>query len=136
MKFDQFMPYFKINNFIKKFYKNCGPKTSSRSFCVCKDLSTTSIGNWNFWSNLLILDIRAYSSSSLRAIITCNHLPLFNRFSNFVQFCPNFQIYCPFLPFFNISLPFFCPFSEKPHACLFFYLFIIFFLSQQNTSSN
>ena len=43
MKFDQFMSYSKRNNFIKKFYKNCSLKTSSRPFCVCKELSTTSI---------------------------------------------------------------------------------------------
>ena len=30
--------------FIKKLYKNCDIKTSSRPFCVCKELSTTSIG--------------------------------------------------------------------------------------------
>ena len=44
MKFDQFMSYYKRKNFIKKFPKNCGLKTSSRPFCVCKELSTTSIG--------------------------------------------------------------------------------------------
>ena len=44
MKFGQFMSYSKRNNFIKIFYKNCGLKTSSRSFCVCKELSTTSTG--------------------------------------------------------------------------------------------
>ena len=49
------MSYSKRNNFIKKIYKNCGLKTSSRSFCVCKELSTTSTGKWNFWSNPLIL---------------------------------------------------------------------------------
>ena len=43
MKFGQFMSYSKRNSFIKKFYKNCGLKTSSRLFCVCKELSTTSI---------------------------------------------------------------------------------------------
>ena len=30
--------------FIKKLYKNCNLKTSPRPFCVCKELSTTSIG--------------------------------------------------------------------------------------------
>ena len=42
--------------FIKKFYQNFGLQTSSRPFCVCKELSKTSIGKWNFWSKLLILD--------------------------------------------------------------------------------
>ena len=44
MKFGQFMSYDKRKNFIKKFFQNCGLKTSSRFFCVCKELSTTSIG--------------------------------------------------------------------------------------------
>ena len=57
MKFGQFMSCSKINNFIKKFYKKCSLKTSSRSFFVCKELATNFIGKWNFWSNLLILDI-------------------------------------------------------------------------------
>ena len=56
MKFGQFMSHYKIKNFIKKFCKNCGLKTSSRPFCVYKELSTVSIGKWNFWSKLLILD--------------------------------------------------------------------------------
>ena len=51
-------------------------------------------------------DARAYSSSVLHAIIAHNHLPLFKIFSNFVHFCPNFQIFCSFSTF-----P--CPFSEK-----------------------
>ena len=48
MKFGQFMSYSKRNNLIKKFYKKCGLKTSSKSFCVCKELTTTSIGELNF----------------------------------------------------------------------------------------
>ena len=39
---------------------------------------------------------RAYSNSSLCAIITCNHQPFFKIFLNFVHFCPNFQIFHPF----------------------------------------
>ena len=35
---------YKRKIFIKKFYRNCGLKTSSTPFCVCKELSTTSIG--------------------------------------------------------------------------------------------
>ena len=49
---------------------------------------------------------RAFSSSLLRGIITCNHLPFFKKFSNLVHFCANFQIFCPFLTFF-------CPFLEN-----------------------
>ena len=41
----------------KFFCKNCDLKTSSRPFCVCKELRTTSIGKWNLWSKLLILDM-------------------------------------------------------------------------------
>ena len=37
-------------NFIKKFFKNYDLKTSSRLFCVCKELSTTSV-------KLLVLDV-------------------------------------------------------------------------------
>ena len=44
MKFGQFTSYSKRNNFIKKFSKNCGLKTSSRPFRVSKESSTTSIG--------------------------------------------------------------------------------------------
>ena len=40
--------------------------------------------------------IRAYSNSLMRVKIACNHLPFFKIFSNFVHFCPNFQIFCPF----------------------------------------
>ena len=43
--------------FIQKFYKICDLTTSSRPFCVCKELSTISIGKWNFWSILVILDM-------------------------------------------------------------------------------
>ena len=44
MKFDQIMSNSTKNNFIKKFYELCGLKTSSRPFCVSKELSKTSIG--------------------------------------------------------------------------------------------
>ena len=44
MKFGQFMSYYKRKNLIKKLYQNCGLKTSSRPFFVCKELSATSIG--------------------------------------------------------------------------------------------
>ena len=51
------IPYYKNKNFMKKFCKNCDLETSSRPFCVCKELSTTSIGKRNFWSKLLISDM-------------------------------------------------------------------------------
>ena len=58
----------------------------------------------NFF-NYIYIYIRAYSSSLMCAIIACNCLP-FEIFSNFVYFCPNFQI--------------FSPFSEKSHPCPYF----------------
>ena len=45
IKLGQFMSYSKRNNFIKKLYKNCSLKTSSRPFCACKELSTTILEN-------------------------------------------------------------------------------------------
>ena len=48
MKFGQFTSYSKGNNFIKKISKNCGLKTSSRLFLVCKELSTTLLENGIF----------------------------------------------------------------------------------------
>ena len=44
MKFGQFMSYYQRKDFIKKFNKNCDLKTISRPFCVCKELTTNSIG--------------------------------------------------------------------------------------------
>ena len=69
MKFGQFMSYSKRNRFIKKFCKNCSLKTSSRPFWVCKELSTASIGRWNFWSNLLILDISPNQHTGLNRFL-------------------------------------------------------------------
>ena len=45
------MPYSKRHNLLKKFYEKCCLKASFRPFCVCKKLSTTSIGKWllNIW---------------------------------------------------------------------------------------
>ena len=37
MKFGQFISYYKRKKVIKFFCKNCNLKTSSWSFCVCKD---------------------------------------------------------------------------------------------------
>ena len=42
MRFGQFMSYYK--KLIKKFYKNCYLKTSSRPFCVCKEVKATFTG--------------------------------------------------------------------------------------------
>ena len=42
-------------------------------------------------------DIRTFSNSLLCAIIACNHLPFFRIFSNFVNFCLNFQIFALFV---------------------------------------
>ena len=40
IKLGQFMSYYKRK---KKFYRNCDLKIKLRSFCDCKELSTTSI---------------------------------------------------------------------------------------------
>ena len=45
---------------------------------------------------------RAYSSCSMHAIVARMGLPFFKVFSNFVHFCPKFQIFCPFFPFFTL----------------------------------
>ena len=54
MNFGQVISYYKRKDFFKEFYKNCDLKTNFRSFQVCKELSTTSIGKWNFSSKLII----------------------------------------------------------------------------------
>ena len=46
MKFGQFMSCYN-NKIIKKFYKNCDLRTSSRPLYVCKELNKTSIGKSN-----------------------------------------------------------------------------------------
>ena len=56
MKFDWFIPIYKKKIFIKNFYEKC-LQTSSRLFYVYKELTTASVGKWNFWNNLIILDI-------------------------------------------------------------------------------
>ena len=50
----------------------------------------------------LNIEPKYYFKSSEQTILT---LPFFKISSNFVDFCPIFQMFCPFLPFFNI---FFC----------------------------
>ena len=41
----------------KSFTKTAAWKLVPGPFCVCKELSTTSVGKWNFGSNLLVLDM-------------------------------------------------------------------------------
>ena len=43
MKFGQFMQYYKIIFFIKKFYEKCGLETSSRPFLIFKESSVKKI---------------------------------------------------------------------------------------------
>ena len=43
MKFGQFMQYYKIIFFIKKFYEKCGLETSSRHFPTLKESSLKKI---------------------------------------------------------------------------------------------
>ena len=57
----------------KKFYQNFGLKTSSRPFCVCKELSTTSIGRLtdtiiNLLQNYIGMAIRQRCPSMKKAI--------------------------------------------------------------------
>ena len=56
MKFGQFMSYYKRKNY-QTIQQKLYLEISSRPFCVCKELSTTSIGKQNFWSEILILDM-------------------------------------------------------------------------------
>ena len=76
----------------------------------CDQCATTIFGHThsniflsalNFWyqhvkkfSWLCSRYIRTFSSSLLCAIIARNHLLFFKIFSNFVHFCPVFQIFC------------------------------------------
>ena len=43
IKFGQFMQYYKIIFFIKKFYKKCGRETSFRPFSIFKESSVKKI---------------------------------------------------------------------------------------------
>ena len=47
MKFGQCTSYYKIKK-LSKNLKNCNVKSSSKAFCVCKELSTTSTGKCFF----------------------------------------------------------------------------------------
>ena len=83
MKFGQFMSYEKRKNFIKKFYQNCDLKTSSRPFCICKELTTTSTENEIFESSLYwICNRKAFEICSnqhpdlLRIVLTEDSLKL------------------------------------------------------------
>ena len=66
---------------IKKFGQHCYLKTSSRRFCVCKELGTTSTGKWNFWSKLLILDMSTQSYQILsKSACRPPQIPFYRRF--------------------------------------------------------
>ena len=52
MEFSQFIYYHERESFIKKFYKKCGPETSSRLFYVFVELSATYNGKFNVWNKL------------------------------------------------------------------------------------
>ena len=75
MKFGQLMSYYK-RKFIKKFYKNCDLKTSSNSF-----VRANSIGKWNFWSKLLILDMYQQNYQNLsESAHRLPQIPFYRRF--------------------------------------------------------
>ena len=60
-----------------------------------------------------LIKIRVYSSCLMHTIVARVRLPFFKIFSNFLHFCPSFQMICPFVPFL-------CPFLQKSHACPYF----------------
>ena len=75
----------------------------------------------SFVSSIIIFQI--YTESLLHVqlsllhtqpFLAVYHLPFFKIFSNFVHFCPNFQICCSFLPLFNIVFPFFRKIGRMP----------------------
>ena len=57
-------------------------------------------GNIEEKKNKKTILLRAYYGCFMHGIVTHVKLPFFKVFSNFVHFCPYFQIFCPFLPFF------------------------------------
>ena len=57
MKFNQCMSPDKKNNLIKKFYKNCDLKTSSRPFCAGKKTKHSFYWKNYFCTKLLVLAI-------------------------------------------------------------------------------
>ena len=79
IKFGQFMSYSKINNFIKKFYKKRGLETSSRPFCVCKELATTSMENEIFEAIYLYKTCNSYRNYSKSACWP-PQIPFYRRF--------------------------------------------------------
>ena len=77
-------------------------------FQVSVKKSFTAIWEWlHSWNWVFLISKywqdRPYSSSLLRVIVACNHLPFFKSFSSFVHFCANFQILCPFTPILLLS---------------------------------
>ena len=58
MKFGQFMQYYKIIFFIKKFYEKCGLETSSRPFLIFKESSVKKI-LWRSacWFGQILIDL-------------------------------------------------------------------------------
>ena len=58
MKFGQFMSYSKRNNFSEKILQKIQPENCFQALlCLQRIKSTTFTGKWNFWSNLLILEM-------------------------------------------------------------------------------
>ena len=101
------MSYYK-KILIKKFHKICDMKTSCRSFCACKELSTNSIGKWNFWRKLPILNTylqncqkfvliskQTSSNSFLQRIIWSFDIFFFFFFCNVTQILAPDCIYSP-----------------------------------------
>ena len=76
--------------FYQKFFKNNDLKTCSRPFCVCKELSTTSVRKWHFWNKLLILH---YVIANLSKLVQISMQTFSNNLSK--SACRPFQITCP-----------------------------------------
>ena len=76
--------------FYQKFFKNNDLKTCSRPFCVCKELSTTSVRKWHFWNKLLILH---YVIANLSKLVQISMQTFSNNLSK--SACRPFQTTCP-----------------------------------------
>ena len=101
-----FKPFSKLKTTFCKYWTSIKMK-SSKEYEKYKNKIKMVQEQWLFQVGRMskFLDsVRAYCSSLLCAIIARIHLPFFKIFSNFVRFCPNFQICCPFLPFFALFL--------------------------------
>ena len=111
MKFGQFMSHCKRKNSIKKFCKNGSLKTSSRPFCVCKELSTASIGKWNFLKQTIYIRyIRAKLSKVFQISMMTSSDSFLQRIlwklkrQAFIQALLRRAVFCQRFTFFSVYL--------------------------------